>query len=71
MLKLQGGLCAICTMPMVPGKGTHIDHDHKTGTVRALLCGPCNQGLGNFKDESWRLQAAVNYLETADGAQTS
>ena len=46
MLAEQGGLCAICKS----APAAHVDHDHATGAVRALLCFNCNGGLGQFKD---------------------
>jgi len=49
MLERQGGLCAICTIPMSPGKGTHVDHDHITDQVRGLLCSSCNHSLGHLE----------------------
>lgn len=61
----QQGLCAICHNPAA-GKGSMsilgVDHDHKTGKVRGLLCWRCNQGLGYFKDDIKRLQSAIQYL---------
>lgn len=57
----QGGLCASCKGDGGSRK-LHVDHDPRTGKVRALLCGPCNQGLGNFKDDPVRLRAALRYL---------
>lgn len=51
MLHKQRGKCAICRQPeKVVGKSLAVDHDHKTGKVRGLLCGSCNQLLGIFED---------------------
>lgn len=42
MLEAQGGVCAVCGKP--PGKTRlNVDHDHKTGLVRGLLCWTCNR----------------------------
>lgn len=61
----QGGLCAICRRPQSKrGHDLHIDHDHSTGKFRALLCDPCNVGLGFFADDMERLAAAIEYLRT-------
>ena len=58
MLAAQGGVCAICrTAP-----AAHVDHDHATGAVRALLCFGCNGGLGQFKDNPEFLRAAAYYV---------
>jgi hypothetical protein len=65
LLEAQGGLCAICNQ--VP-ETVHIDHNHAcckrgcTACVRALLCHPCNAGLGLFYDDPSRLLAAAAYL---------
>ena len=63
ILKEQGGRCAICGC-LEKEKQTllHIDHDHKTGKFRGLLCYNCNAGLGNFKDNKISLRKALNYL---------
>jgi hypothetical protein len=59
MLEEQGGSCAICrTEP-----AAHVDHDHATWAVRALLCFGCNGGLGQFKDDPEVLRAAARYVE--------
>ncbi len=57
----QSNLCAICRKK-VETKMLCVDHDHATGKVRGLLCGNCNIGLGNFKDNPKLLEAAIAYL---------
>lgn len=59
LVESAAGRCEICTQEI----NLHIDHDHTTGTVRGLLCGNCNNGLGRFKDDPAKLRAAVIYLE--------
>jgi len=71
MLEKQGGVCAICANPeTVCVKGTpkilSVDHDHKTGKVRGLLCRSCNTALGSFKDSQALLQKASEYLAGYD-----
>lgn len=66
LIAAQGGVCAICP----DGKPEHIDHDHGSGRIRGVLCGPCNMGLGLFKDDPARLQVAIGYLRLAETAKT-
>lgn len=40
-----------------------VDHNHKTGKVRGVLCGSCNKGLGGFKDNIKLLKRAIKYLK--------
>ncbi len=40
-----------------------LDHDHKTGKLRGLLCFACNMALGKFGDDQMRLQSAIDYLK--------
>lgn len=64
MLDAQGNGCAICgKTPKENGKRLDVDHDHKTGQVRGLLCTQCNMGLGCLGDSLLQLQAAVSYLK--------
>lgn len=61
--KAQNHACAICG----GGSGSrdwHIDHDHKTGEIRGLLCHGCNVAIGLLNDDPHQLRAALNYLET-------
>lgn len=64
LLKAQGGKCAICRNK--PGKKRlAVDHDHKTGAVRGLLCGRCNHELlGAGFDSPLVLLSAWHYLNT-------
>jgi hypothetical protein len=61
MFAAQGGRCAICSAR--PTRRLAVDHDHKTGAVRALLCHRCNPGLGLFTDDPNKLIAAADYIE--------
>ena len=45
MLVAQLGGCAICGREPAPGNPLFVDHDHRTGHIRALLCSPCNQAM--------------------------
>jgi hypothetical protein len=68
LLKEQEGKCAICGCePKRIGRRRKlmlcIDHDHKTGRVRSLLCHACNSALGLFRDSSELLRKAADYLE--------
>lgn len=63
LLKKQKGVCAICGGPPVHKKSLSADHDHITKKTRGLLCGPCNTGLGGFKDNIELLQTAIEYLK--------
>lgn len=40
-----------------------IDHDHKTGNMRGILCKKCNSGLGFLNDSLETVLALVKYLE--------
>ncbi|MEQ1788771.1 MAG: endonuclease VII domain-containing protein [Acidimicrobiales bacterium] len=59
MVEQQGGLCAVCRRP--PEKLV-VDHDHRTGLVRGLLCGPCNRALGHLQDQPGLCLSAAEYL---------
>ena len=66
-LERQAHRCAICqrTIEEVPHKNKRfsLDHCHKTGKFRALLCVTCNTGIGSFQDDPELLRAAIRYLE--------
>jgi hypothetical protein len=60
----QEGKCKICNSHQSELKKIlAIDHDHKTGVVRGLLCESCNKGIGFLKDNIEYLSNAIQYLE--------
>lgn len=59
LLNTQNGKCAICKT----STATHVDHDHRTGKVRELLCNTCNAGLGMAKDNPSILRIMADYIE--------
>ena len=62
LLALQSNRCAICRAEQKRGRALGVDHDHRTGKVRGLLCDRCNMGLGHFHDDPEKLRAAVLYV---------
>lgn len=63
MVSEQGGVCAVCGGVQSDGRRLAIDHCHKTGVIRGLLCSPCNTSIGHAKDNPERLRALADYLE--------
>lgn len=63
MLKKQSSRCAMCREKFLSSKQTHVDHDHKTGKVRGLLCAACNRGLGFLRDSIVIFKQGIRYLK--------
>ncbi len=64
LLKEQDGICAICKKPNRNGARLCVDHNHRTGIVRGLLCTQCNVILGYIDDSPIILKGAIKYLES-------
>jgi len=72
MLAAQGNKCAICgTKDPATHRTKHtpepafcVDHCHKTGRVRGLLCGYCNTGIGKLRDNPDIMRRAAQYVES-------
>jgi len=60
MGEAQRWQCVICHVDI--REKPYVDHDHASGKVRKLLCFHCNVGLGQFRDNTVFLQAAIDYL---------
>lgn len=65
MLDAQGGVCKICGKTANP---LEVDHDHKTGAVRGLLCLSCNLAVGFMQDDPAIMRRAACYIEEAPKA---
>jgi hypothetical protein len=69
MLFEQDGVCAICRQPETRrGSGgdlrrLSVDHDHRTGAVRQLLCGRCTSVTWAVEESPGLLDAVRRYLE--------
>lgn len=59
LIKEQGGLCAIC----VARPATQVDHNHRNGLVRKILCDGCNGALASFDEDAEIIARAIRYLE--------
>ena len=67
MLARQSGLCDVCRKPETATRHGNVirltvDHDHKTGKVRGLICVRCNLALGHAGDDTDTLTALIQYL---------
>ena len=78
MLKAQGHKCALCGLPLSADKAV-LDHDHKTGIVRAALHASCNSLLGKVENNAPRygvpnlsafLHGAAKYLQNHSDNRT-
>ncbi|AZS07974.1 endonuclease VII [Gordonia phage Kabocha] len=59
MRKRQRNRCAICKRR----RKLFVDHDHKTGKVRGLLCHHCNTGIGMLEDSPVYMRRAITYVK--------
>lgn len=73
MVAAQEGKCKICGRGDTGRVGSKwpIDHDHKTGQVRGLLCVTCNSLLGHAKDSPGILRSAIEYLDSFERLQVT
>ena len=65
MLMAQHGKCKICGAKEPDNKRLDVDHDHKTGFVRGLLCTSCNRMIGHSGDNPIVLKKAAEYLKSS------
>jgi len=70
MLQKQNNVCAICQEPSLSldprtnkVRRLAVDHCHKTGKIRGLLCSKCNKGIGLFRDNPVLFANVIKYLQ--------
>ena len=61
LLAEQNNLCLICNKSE-KDRRLSVDHCHKTGNIRGLLCRTCNLAIGYFNDDTTLLKNAIQYL---------
>ena len=62
LIQKQQGNCAACGEPLADPRKTHVDHCHKTGKVRGVLCLRCNTALGLLDDSPEKAERLAEYL---------
>lgn len=60
MLNSQEHKCKICKEKVK----LVVDHSHKNGNIRGLLCNSCNTAIGFFKESIESLESAILYLKS-------
>lgn len=63
MLASQGGVCFVCGVEPKPNRRLSVDHNHRTGKVRKLLCDRCNRVLGLCDEEPKLLGTLAMYAQ--------
>ena len=63
LFEKQNGVCQICKKDCPSRRFLSVDHCHKTGKVRGLLCVKCNTALGMLNDNIDYFTAAIKYLK--------
>jgi hypothetical protein len=67
LMESQDYKCKLCGKELALEKKPCVDHNHKTGFVRGILCSKCNVGLGQFGDSPEFLRRAAKYIEDNGG----
>ncbi len=63
MLRRQNNCCDLCGDPFTPKLKPHVDHNHKTGQIRGLVCVHCNNVLGYGREDPEIYQKAIDYVK--------
>lgn len=71
MIEDQNNKCKICLIKMNRKGNNHpktavVDHCHKTGRIRGILCNNCNRGIGLLKEKKTNLLRAIDHITNED-----
>lgn len=66
LFKIQNYGCAICG-GLNSDRALAVDHNHKTGQVRGLLCSRCNAAIGFLQEDTNRALKAIEYIRRYNG----
>lgn len=69
LYEFQQGKCALCRWATGKTRRLSVDHDHRTGLVRGLLCRPCNDLLGFIRDNPEYFRRGIDYLDAPPWAR--
>lgn len=70
MFNKQYSRCAICKRPQIEfKKRLSIDHNHKTGEIRGLLCAACNLALGLLRENKIAVSNMLKYIDFYKGGK--
>ena len=61
--KFQNGVCALCGKKQRSGKRLAVDHRHRDGLIRGLLCSQCNRLLGKIESNGWVVETLILLIE--------
>lgn len=61
--------CKICNTDFINDSEKKVDHCHKTGQVRGILCNKCNLGIGLLNDSVEIIESALNYLKNSGNSK--
>lgn len=67
LFEAQNGVCAICEKREQQNKLLAVDHNHRTGAIRGLLCSLCNTAIGKLGDDPDLVKRALDYLVARGG----
>ena len=62
MLEAQDGGCTVCERRPSGAISLHVDHDHRTGRIRGLLCFRCSNAIGDLEDDPELLTRGAEYV---------